>query len=543
MAPVRSKRPQVDFTPAGKARQNTMSLLRNFANVGGLTLASRVLGFVRDMLMAQLLGTGMAADAFFAAFRFPNLFRRLFAEGAFNSAFIPVFARALEQEGTDTAYSVASRIVSWLLVVLVVVTVLAEIFMPVVLKPFVPGFLDDPAKYDLTVLLTRICFPYLAFMSLMAAFAGILNGLNRFTAAAAAPILLNVASIVFFVPMLALGMSAGQTTAVWVAIAIIAGGIAQLALVATAVRRAGFLPRLRWPRVDPEVRRFWFLAVPAILTGGITQINIFIGTIIASQADSAISYLYYADRLYQLPLGIIGIAIGTVLLPELARHLKGGRQVEAKAALDQSLLIAMLLAMPAALALIAIAEPIVRVLFERGAFTAEASAATAAALTGFAAGLPAFVLVRVLQPGFFAREDTRTPTLFAAISAAVNIALSLALFPSLQHVGIAIATSVSAWANAALLAATLLRRGHLALDAAQRRQQGLILLLSLGMAAVLVAMAAVMAPVLDSAAPFVLQLAGLMVLVAGGMVVYFGLVHLTGVQRLDKLLRRLVRRG
>ncbi|HEY8594106.1 MAG TPA: murein biosynthesis integral membrane protein MurJ [Devosiaceae bacterium] len=520
-----------------------MSLLRNFANVGGLTLASRVLGFVRDMLMAQLLGTGMAADAFFAAFRFPNLFRRLFAEGAFNSAFIPVFARALEQEGTDTAYSVASRIVSWLLVVLVVVTVLAEIFMPVVLKPFVPGFLDDPAKYDLTVLLTRICFPYLAFMSLMAAFAGILNGLNRFTAAAAAPILLNVASIVFFVPMLALGMSAGQTTAVWVAIAIIAGGIAQLALVATAVRRAGFLPRLRWPRVDPEVRRFWFLAVPAILTGGITQINIFIGTIIASQADSAISYLYYADRLYQLPLGIIGIAIGTVLLPELARHLKGGRQVEAKAALDQSLLIAMLLAMPAALALIAIAEPIVRVLFERGAFTAEASAATAAALTGFAAGLPAFVLVRVLQPGFFAREDTRTPTLFAAISAAVNIALSLALFPSLQHVGIAIATSVSAWANAALLAATLLRRGHLALDTAQRRQQGLILLLSLGMAAVLVAMAAVMAPVLDSAAPFVLQLSGLMVLVAGGMVVYFGLVHLTGVQRLDKLLRRLVRRG
>jgi putative peptidoglycan lipid II flippase len=519
-----------------------MSLYRNFLNVGGLTLGSRILGFVRDALVAAVLGTGPAADAYLAAFRFPNLFRRLFAEGAFNTAFIPLFARSLEQEGHEPARLWAARIMSWLVVVVTIVTILVEIFMPWVLAPFVPGFLDDPAKYDLTVLLTRICFPYLMCMSLMAAYAAILNGLGFFKAAAFAPILLNIVMIAFMLPLV-LSANTDVQTAIWIAIGTIAGGIAQLILVYAAVRRAGFVPRLHWPRWDGEVKRFWLLAIPAVMAGGITQVNIFVGTIIASAADSAIAYLYYADRLYQLPLGIIGIAVGTVLLPELSRHLKGGRDAEADASQTQALLISMLLSLPAATALIALAAPIVSVLFERGAFTAADSAQTAQTLIWFSAGLPAYVLIRVLQPGFFAREDTRTPTLFAGISVVVNIALSLLLFPLLAHVGIAIATSVAAWANAALLAIWLGRRGHFRLSGADWRKHGLILVAALAMAAILWALSLPLGPWLASTAPLLLQIVALGGLVAVGMGLYFALVHVTGAQPLGALVGRLRRRG
>ena len=315
--------------------------------------------------------------------------------------------------------------------------------MPWILPIFVPGFVDDKPKFELTILLTRICFPYLMCMSLMAAYSAVLNGLGKFTASSFAPILLNVVMIAFMLPLV-LWRNTDVQTAIWIAIGTIAGGIAQLWMVYAAIRRAKFIPHFRWPKFDAEVRRFWILAIPAVLTGGITQINIFVGTIIASGAPSAIAYLYYADRLYQLPLGIIGIAIGTVLLPELARHLKGGRDKEADAAQNQSLLISMLLSMPAATALIALAHPIVRVLFQHGAFDAVATDETASTLIWFSAGLPAYVLIRVLQPGFFAREDTLTPTWFAGASAAINIVFSLLLFPHLAHVGIAIATSIAA---------------------------------------------------------------------------------------------------
>jgi putative peptidoglycan lipid II flippase len=327
-----------------------------------------------------------------------------------------------------------------------------------------------------------------------------------------------------------------------VAIATVIAGLAQLAVVWWALRRAGFVPRLALPRLDPEVRRFWVLAVPAVLTGGITQINIFIGTIIASGAASAISYLYYADRLYQLPLGIIGIAIGTVLLPELARHLKGGREAEAHASQEQSLLISMLLSMPAATALAALAVPIVRVLFERGAFDAVATVESANALIGFAIGLPAFVLIRVLQPGYFAREDTLTPTLFAAASAAVNIGLSLALFPSLEHVGIALATSISAWLNAVLLAAFLARRGHLALSGAEWRRHAMILLVSLVMGIALYVLGQRASGIFASGGNIALQALVLAILVGFGLWTYFTLVHVTRVQPLGLMLRR-IRRG
>ena len=516
------------------------SLYRNFLNVGVLTLGSRILGFVRDALVAAVLGTGPAADAYLAAFRFPNLFRRLFAEGAFNTAFIPLFAKSLEQEGREPARQWAARIMSWLVLVVTIVTILVEIFMPWVLAPFVPGFLDDPAKYDLTVLLTRICFPYLMCMSLMAAYAAILNGLGFFKAAAFAPILLNIVMIAFMLPLV-LSANTDVQTAIWIAVGTIAGGIAQLVLVYAAVVRSGFVPRLQLPRWDGEVKRFWLLAIPAVIAGGITQVNIFVGTIIASAADSAFAYLYYADRLYQLPLGIIGIAVGTVLLPELSRHLKGGRDAEADASQNQALLISMLLSLPAATALIALATPIVSVLFERGAFTSGDTTQTAQTLVWFAAGLPAYVLIRVLQPGFFAREDTKTPTVFAGISVVVNIGLSLVLFPSFAHVGIAIATSAAAWANAALLAIWLGRRGHFRLPASDWRKHGLILLSAAIMAAILWGLAMPLAPWLASSAPLLLQIVALGGLVGVGMIVYFALVHVTRAQPLGQLLGRLRR--
>lgn len=520
-----------------------MSLYKNFFSVSALTLLSRVFGFVRDIMMATVLGAGPAADAFFAAFRFPNLFRRLFAEGAFNIAFVPLFAKALEQQGEEAARDLAARIISWLIVALAIVTILAEIFMEWILVPFVPGFLNDPEKFELTVFLTRICFPYLACMSLMAAYGAILNGLGRFLAAAFAPVLLNVATIVVLAGLILYQSGNPEFDAIWVAIGVMAGGVVQLALVVWAVRKTGFLPRFRLPRVDPEIRRFWLLALPAVFAGGITQINIFVGTIIASQAESAISYLYYADRLYQLPLGIIGIAISVVLLPELSRHLKGGRMAEATRSQDSALLISMLLSLPAATALAVLATPIISVLFERGAFDAVATLSTADALIAFAWGLPAFVLIKVFQPGFFAREDTMTPTVLAAVSVGVNIAISLALFPALQHVGIAIATSVSAWINTIMLGAILWRRGHFRLEASEIRRHGTILGAALAMALLVWGFSLALAPLLAPQSGTIVKAFALALLVGAGLVVYFGLIHVTGVQRLGVLFQRLRRKG
>jgi putative peptidoglycan lipid II flippase len=454
-----------------------------------------------------------------------------------------MFAGALEKDGREASLDLASRIMAWLVAMLVVVTILAEIFMPQIMVAFVPGFVDDQQKFDLTVLLTRIMFPYLACMSLMAAYGAILNSLGKFFAAAFAPVILNLVNIAAMIPLVTFWVQDPAGAATWVAVATMIGGLAQLWLVWSAIRRADFVPAFRLPRLDPEVRRFWVLAIPAILTGGITQINIFVGTIIASAADNAISILNYADRLYQLPLGIIGIAIGTVLLPELSRHLKGGRDVEARATQDQSLLVAMLLSMPAATALIALAEPVVRVLFERGAFDALATQQTAQALIAFSTGLPAYVLIRVLQPGYFAREDTLTPTIFAGISVVANIGLSLLLFPSLLHVGIALATSVSAWLNALLLALFLALRGHFALSRGEWLKHGLILLISAVMGGVLYLLAQRGAAYFAPGAPL-WQSAGLLaVLVGFGMTVYFALVHITGAQPLGTLLSRLRRRG
>ncbi len=520
-----------------------MNLFRNTLSVGGLTLISRVFGFVRDALIAAVLGIGPAADAFQAAFRFHNLFRRLFAEGAFNTAFVPMFSGALETEGADGAKALAGRIMSWLVAAIVVVTILAEVFMEPIMAAFVPGFVSDPEKFALTVYLSRIMFPYLACMSLMAAYGAILNSLGKFFAAAFAPVLLNIVNIAVLVPLAVWTLREPADVAFWLGVAAMAGGVAQLALVWFAIRRAGFAPRISWPRYNADVRRFWFLALPAIAAGGIIQINIFVGTVIASQAENAIAIIANADRLYQLPLGIIGIAIGTVLLPELSRHLSAGRDKEARASQSQAVLLSMILTLPAGAGLMALAEPIVRVLFERGAFDALATIAVSEALIGFAVGLPAFVLVRVLQPGFFSRKDTKTPTVLAGVSLVVNIAVSLLLFPALEHIAIALATSISAWVNVGLLALLLARRGHFRLD----RGETVKLLgtwgASLAMGLTLYGASVLLDPVFMPGANFAVQALSLLLLCVAGAILYFAILHLTRVQPMGVFLARLRRRG
>ncbi|RMD63124.1 MAG: murein biosynthesis integral membrane protein MurJ [Alphaproteobacteria bacterium] len=499
-----------------------MSLVRSLATVGGYTGISRILGFVRDILIAAAVGTGPVADAFFVAFRLPNLFRRLFAEGAFNAAFVPLFARRLEQEGRAAARAFAEEALSVLLSALLVMCAVAMAAMPWLMHLLAPGFAADPAKFELAVQLSRITFPYLLFMALVALLGGVLNALYRFAAAAAAPILLNVLFILALTVVLPVTGRPGHVMAWSVAVA----GIGQFLLLVAACRRAGMDLHLPRPRLSSAVRRLLGLMVPGILSAGAMQVNLVVGTIIASLQAGAVSYLYYADRVYQLPLGLIGIGLGIVLLPDLARKLRAGAEAEAMHSLNRGLELGLLLTVPAATALLVIAEPIIVVLFERGAFDRTAAAATAWALAAYAFGLPAFVLVKVLQPAFFAREDTVRPLKMATAGVVANIVLSLILFWPLRHVGLALATSLAAWLNAGLLAAALHRRRFLVLDARLRARLPRIVAASVAMGAVLWLAHSALAPWFE-AAP-VWRIAALAMLVAGGLSAYGVLAVMLG---------------
>lgn len=518
-----------------------MKLFRSFATVGGMTMISRVLGFVRDILIAGVLGAGPIADAFFVAFRFPNLFRRLFAEGAFNAAFVPLFARRLAGEGPGAAREFAEQALAVLLVALMLTTAIAEIAMPWLMYLIAPGFAADPAKFDLAVLLTRIAFPYLLCVSLVALLSGILNALDRFAVAAAAPILLNIVliSVMLGVTWYAFGNTpeAGVALAWGVALA----GVLQLVVLAYWVRHVGMGLKIRKPRMTEGVRRLIRLGIPGVIAGGITQINILVGTIIASLENSAVSWLYYADRIYQLPLGIVGIAIGIVLLPDLSKRLRAGDREGAATSLNRSLEVSLFFTLPAAVALFVVPEPIIQVLFQRGAFSAGDTAATASALAAFAIGLPAFVLIKVFSPGFFAREDTRTPMIYAGVSVVVNILGSLALFFWIGHVGIAVATTLAGWTNAGLLAATLMRRGEFSADDGLRRRLGPICLSSALMGLALWGMGIGLEPWLAPENGLPVRAGALAVLVGGGLLTYVVAAHFTGAARLQTLLRNLAR--
>lgn len=459
-----------------------MSLIKKFASVGGATSASRVLGFVREALIASVLGAGPVADAFYAAFRFPNLFRRLFAEGAFNSAFVPLFAKELEGEGEEAAAKFAGEIFSVLFLILLVITVVAIAFMPTLVATIIaPAFAEAPGgKFELTTTLARIMFPYLMAMSLVAMLSGILNSLRRYFIAAIAPVALNVVLIVLLLIAIYFELDAARV-GILMAVGVLISGIVQLGLLIFGLKQTGFSFRPRRPRMSSKVKRLLSLAAPAALTGGIIQINLVVGQIIASQQDGAIALLSYADRLYQLPLGIIGIAIGVVLLPELSRALRAKDETEALSLQNRSIEFALALTVPAAVALAIMPAPIIAVVFERGAFTAETTALTAAALAAFAWGLPSFVLIKVFQPAYFAREDMRTPMWFSLISLVVNAGFSITLFPIYGHVGIAVATSIAGWITALLLGGQLWRTHQFRPSARTLKRCAMILVASVAM--------------------------------------------------------------
>jgi putative peptidoglycan lipid II flippase len=524
-----------------------MTLYRAFATVGGLTLVSRVLGFIRDILIASVLGSGAVADAFFVAFRFPNLFRRLFGEGAFNSAFVPLFAKRLEGDGSEAARQFAQEVMSGLLTVLLVLSAACMIAMPWLMYLLAPGFAGNPEKFDLAVLLTQVAFPYLLCMSLVALLSGVLNSLGKFVESSAVSIVLNLTLIAAMLIAMAMGYRNEPGAGIVLAWGVFAAGLLQLLLLLDGVRRNGFWLKLVRPRWSEGVRRLVSLGIPGVIAGGITQLNIVIGTVIASLQDGAVSHLYYADRVYELPLAIVGIAVGVVLLPDVSRHLRAGDHAAVMDSQNRSLEFAMLLTVPAAVALAVVPTPIVTVLFERGAYTAADTPATAGALALFALGLPGFVLIKVLSPAFFAREDTRTPMRFAAFSLSANTLGSIALFflfrkiGWMPHLGIALATSIGGWLNAGLLWFALVRLGLFKTDARLQRVLPLILASSFAMGVVLSLIAAQLDPWFSADNGLLVRVAALGTLVGAGAAVYFLVAQITGAARLE-LIRAAMRR-
>ncbi len=420
-------------------------LMSGFFTVSMWTLLSRVLGFLRDAMILAFLGTGPLYEAYVVAFRLPNMFRRFFAEGAFNMAFVPMFAKKLE--GKEDAQGFASEAFSGLASILIVLTLAAMALMPWLIYGLASGFAGQ-AQFDLSVEFGRIAFPYILFISLAALLSGMLNAAGRFAAAAAAPVLLNV----LLVAAMALAAWQGGDVARALVWAIPLAGVGQLGLLWLAARRAGFSLRLRRPRLTPDMRKLVRVALPAALAGGVVQINLLVGQQVASYFDKAVGWLFAADRLYQLPLGVVGIAVGIVLLPDLSRRLRADDTSGAKVALSRAAEVSLALTIPAAAALMIIPLPLVSVLFERGAATADDSAAIAVAVSIYGLGLPAFVLQKILQPLFFAREDTKRPFHYAAASMVVNAALAVGLAPVLGWIAPAIATTAAAWAMVAMLA-------------------------------------------------------------------------------------------
>lgn len=445
-----------------------MTVLRAALTVGSLTAVSRVTGLARDVMIAAALGAGPAADAFFVSFKLANCLRRLFAEGAFGAGFVPFFARVAAEDGEEAARRLARGVAGVLLGVVLPLVLLAEVAMPWLVRLLATGFEPGGDRYALAVGLSRVTFPYLACLSLAALAGAVLNARGRFAAAAATPVLLNLTLIA------ALALAAAlEVEPVWaLAGGVAAAGALQLGWLLVATARLGFplLPPGRARRSDPRLRRLLALTLPGLGGAGLGQVMLLVNSWSASHLPAgAVAHLFYADRLVQLPIGLVGVALGTALLPALSRAARAGDAGQAETLLARYLATAMLLALPAAAGLVVLAEPIIAVLYERGAFGPGATAATAATLRAMAVGLPAAVLAQVLAPAHFAHEDTRTPVRAAAGSLVLNLALIPVLIGPLAEAGIALAGSVAAWAYAGLLALTLRRKGRLTVAPGLRR--------------------------------------------------------------------------
>jgi putative peptidoglycan lipid II flippase len=494
-------------------------LVSGFLTVGGWTLASRLLGFARDVMIAATLGTGPVAQAFIVAFSLPNMFRRFFAEGAFNTAFVPLFSKKLEA-GED-AQGFARDAASGLATILIVITLIAQVAMPALVLAMASGFAGDE-RFDLSVEFGRIAFPYILFISLAALCSGVLNASGRFAAAAAAPVLLNILFLSTLILAPKLGFAVGPALVWTVPVA----GMAQLALVWVAARRAGFsiIPRL--PRLTPDMRRLAAIAFPAMLAGGVVQINLLVGRQVASYYDNAVAWLYNADRLYQLPLGVVAIAIGVVLLPDLSRRLRAGDEAGGQSSLNRATEFALALTLPSAVALMVVPGALVSVLFERGRFGPEDTAATALAVAIYGAGLPAFVLQKVLQPLYFAREDTKRPFQFAVLAMVVNAGVAIGLAPVIGFSAAAYAATIAGW-----VMLWQLWRGSRGfglagqMDARLRHRTPRIVAASVLMGVTLFGMAALLDMALHSQG---WRYLALLMLIVSGFVSYFGFGQVLG---------------
>ncbi|KLK92744.1 multidrug transporter MurJ [Microvirga vignae] len=430
-------------------------MFKKLLSVGGWTLVSRITGFVRDVVIAAVMGVGPVADAFFVAFRIPNHFRAIFGEGAFNNAFLPTYAQVLETEGKARATSFASRITTLMLIVQIALLLVAFFAMPFVVSLLAPGFSNDPAKFDLAVTLTRITFPYLLLITIVTIYSGILNAHDRFAAAAAAPVLLNILMIVALAAVF-LFPNAGYAAA-W---GVTAAGVFELLLVWMSARRIEVSPGLEKPRIDVAMKRFFKALGPAVIGSAGVQLAIFADTIIASFLPTgAVSSLYYADRLYQLPLGVIGIAAGTVLLPEMSRRIAAGDEASAYAAQNRTVGLTLALAAPFLVAFLVMPDLIMSALFQRGAFDAEAAQRAGAVLAAYGLGLPAAVLIRSAVSSFYARSDTTTPLVASLTAVAVNILVKVLLMDTYGVVGLALGTAIGVWTNLILLFMLAYRRG------------------------------------------------------------------------------------
>ena len=597
-----------------------MSLLRSMATVSGFTALSRLLGFIRDILMGYFLGSSHAADAFFAAFKFPNIFRRIFGEGAFNSAFVPLFSRELTSKGRKEAMHFASQTFSILAIVLLIITIIAIPLMSWITMVHAPGFnavktfrgdsnnnevsfdikikgskaiyfvienggdaeikniklvknnndtenlvdrsdwlsekgklikkyslsenknftrikgnaliknskegntnlsiyRNHPDTFNLTVTLSKITFIYLLCMALVAHMSGVLNTIKIFGMPAAAPVLLNVTFLAgFLISSIFWGLKGDPVKYAHVAAwCVFVAGFLQLGALYFTCFRKGLRIKLCKPKISPQIKRLFILMGPGVLAAGIQQINLLVGSVIASFREGAISYLYYSERVYQLPLGVIGIGLGVILLPEVTKRLRNGDQIGAITSMNRGIELAMLLTIPASIALIVIPYPIISTLFQHGAFTAEDANLTALSLAGFAIGIPGYVLVRVLQPGYFARENTKTPMLIAGVTVIVNIVFSIILFDSLGHIGIAIATSIAAWVNVALLLFGL--RNFWKPDARLKSRMPKIFIASIVMGSLLWILHQTIKEMFNH--DFWLRLGGVSMLVIFGITIYF----------------------
>jgi putative peptidoglycan lipid II flippase len=454
-----------------------MSLARNTLVQSAFTLGSRVLGFARDAVIAARIGAGPVGDAWQTALQFPNLFRRLFAEGAFAQAFVPIYARIEAERGAEAARQAASEAMNALLAVTALVCILAQALMPWIMMVLHVGYRNDPVHFGLTIAMTQLTMPYLVGMAMSALFAGVLNNSGRFAMSAFAPTLLNLIVLAAVIPF-----EDKYEAAYAAAVAVTIAGIAQAALLAFGLARLGIKLRFFWPRLTPDVKRIAAVAFPGALAGSAVQINIAVSQTLASLEVGAKSWLGFADRLYQLPLGLIGVAIGVAILPRLARATQAGDVAEEGKTLDEAMALAMALTLPAAVALGVAPFFLMDGFWTRGAFTSDDARMAAMALQHFAWGVPAFVLVKILTPPFFAREDSRRPMRFAMISVAINVVLGAALFFGLRaanlpgFVGLAIATSVASWVNVVMLASALATSGIYRLGASARARLGRVIL-------------------------------------------------------------------